>query len=263
MTRRPSANPNPASRSVSLTRHQATRGISASLSRATPHRDGRIGQAPGTWVTGPLSQDSVDFIILSPPWLGVTLVAATALLFGMTFTALAARLDATLPSLRRPWSALSWRHRLAYASLICLLIPVLALPAGLYIAGRAASHGRLGSLLDNGPLRQAGRVMAAVVTIVALAMVVGRPPESSEHRRAGLIERAPVSRTMRWSRRATCRRRSRRAPGRPRADPTGRGPCRREGGGCAPHPARSMRHQGGWPSHGAPRRRGRRRRRCS
>ena len=124
-------------------------------------------------VTDPLAPDSVDFIILSPPWLAVTLVSATALLFGMTFTALAARLDPTLPSLPRPWSALSWRHRAAYASLICLLNPVLALPAAFYVAGRAAFHGRLGSLLENGPLRQAGHVMAAAVVIGAVAMVVG------------------------------------------------------------------------------------------
>ena len=149
------------------------------LRRVLPNKAWIAGLALGVillgffGVTDPLAPDSVDFIILSPRWLAVTLVSATALLFGMTFTALAARLDATLPSLRRPWSALSWRHRAAYASLICLLIPVLALPAALYVAGRAASHGRLGSLLDNGPLRQAGRVMAAVVTIVALAMVVG------------------------------------------------------------------------------------------
>jgi len=124
-------------------------------------------------VTDPLEPDSVDFIILGPPWLAVTLVSATALLFGMTLAALAARLNATLPSPPAPWSALSWRHRAAYSSLICLLNPVLVLPAALYVAGRAVSHGRLGALLENGPLRQAGRVVAAAVVIAALAMVVG------------------------------------------------------------------------------------------
>ena len=60
----------------------------------------------------------------------------------------------------------------------------------------------------------------------------------------------------------TSRRKSRRAPGCPRAGPTGRGPCRHEVGGRAPRPARSTRRRDGWPSRGGPRRRGRRRRRC-
>ena len=42
-----------------------------------------------------------------------------------------------------------------------------------YISGRATSRGRLGSLLENGPLRQAGHVVAAAVVIAALAMVIG------------------------------------------------------------------------------------------
>ena len=48
-------------------------------------------------VSDALSPDNKDFAILRPTWLAVTLVVSLALLFGVTFTALAARLDAGMP----------------------------------------------------------------------------------------------------------------------------------------------------------------------
>jgi hypothetical protein len=92
--------------------------------------------APGpVWLTGlvfgtillgtvgiddPLARDNVDFVILRPLWLAVAAVIATALLFGVTFSAVAARLDATLvgpAELRRA----GWRQRAPYGSLVWLL----------------------------------------------------------------------------------------------------------------------------------------------
>jgi hypothetical protein len=124
-------------------------------------------------VDDPLAPDNRDFFILSPTWLAVALVSATALLFGMTFAALSAKLDAALSSGSRPGSKGSWRQKSAYASLIFLVNPFLAPIAAVYVAGRAVSRGRLGRLLEVAPLRLAGRVIVAVLTITALAMVVG------------------------------------------------------------------------------------------
>ena len=148
------------------------------LRRFVPTRSWIAGVAYGVILLGlfgvddPLSPDNIDFIILSPLWLAVALVSATALLFGTTFVALVARLDATLPSLPRPFSALSWRHWTTYASLLLVLNPVLALPAALYVSGRAVSRGRVGAWLETPPVRRTGQVMVAVLTAVALFMVV-------------------------------------------------------------------------------------------
>ncbi len=124
-------------------------------------------------VDDPLAADNIDFRLLSPLWLAVTLIAATALLFGMTFAAITARLDAALPTPPQPWSALTWRHRAAYASLICLVFPFFGGLAALYVAGRAASHGRLGTVLESAPVRAVGNAMAAIVTIVSSGIVIG------------------------------------------------------------------------------------------
>jgi len=149
------------------------------LRRFVPTRSWIAGIAYGVILLGffgvddPLAPDNVDFVILSPLWLAVALVSATSLLFGTTFAALVARLDATLPPLSRPLSALSWRHRAAYSSLIFMFIPFMALPAALYLAGRTVFRGRVGRLIETTPVRQVGQVAVAVLTAVALVMVIG------------------------------------------------------------------------------------------
>jgi uncharacterized membrane protein len=71
------------------------------LRRILPRPAWIAGLLFGLWllatvgVGDPLSPDNIDFSILSPTWLAVTLVCLTALLFGMTFSAVVALLDAT------------------------------------------------------------------------------------------------------------------------------------------------------------------------
>ena len=120
-------------------------------------------------VDDPLAPDNVDFVILSPLWLAVTLVSATALLFGVTFAAIAARLDATLVPVNQINSNAPWRTKAAYASLVWLPIPIFGIPALVYVGLRAASRGRLGTVLDRAPIRYVGE---AVVAIAALTTVV-------------------------------------------------------------------------------------------
>ena len=125
-------------------------------------------------VSDPLSPDNVDFVILSPTWLAVTLVCLTALLFGVTFSALVALLDATLVPLDQLRSDAPLRRKLANLSLVWLLIALpLAAPATVYIVGRAIVHGRLAPTIDSSPLRVAGCAAAAVGAIVAAGAVYG------------------------------------------------------------------------------------------
>ncbi len=125
-------------------------------------------------VSDPLSPDNVDFSILSPLWLAVTLVCATALLFGMTFSALVARFDATLVPLNQLRSDSLRRHKIANVSLVWLLIALpLVVPATVYVAGRAIVHGRLAPALDSSALRLAGYALVGVGTVATAGAVIG------------------------------------------------------------------------------------------
>ncbi|HUV18735.1 MAG TPA: hypothetical protein VMW33_09670 [Ilumatobacteraceae bacterium] len=118
-------------------------------------------------VSDPLSPDNVDFVILTPTWLAVTLVCLTAVLFGVTFSAIVARLDATLVPLDQLRSDAPRRRKVPNLSLVWLLIALpLAVPATVYVVGRAILHGRLAPTIDSSPLRLAGY---AVVTVGAIA----------------------------------------------------------------------------------------------
>ena len=111
-------------------------------------------------VSDPLSPDNVDFSILSPLWLAVTLVCLTALLFGTTFSALVAWLDATLVPLNQLRSDAPRRWMIANVSLVWLLIALpLAVPATVYVAARAIVHGRLAPVVASSGLR-VGRLRA-------------------------------------------------------------------------------------------------------
>lgn len=123
-------------------------------------------------VSDPLSPDNVDFVILSPTWLAVALVCITALLFGVTFSALVARLDATLVPLDQLRSHAPLRRKLANLSLVWLLIALpLAVPATVYVLGRAIVHGRLAPTIASSPLRVAGYAVAAIGAIAAVSAV--------------------------------------------------------------------------------------------
>ena len=85
-----------------------------------------------------------------------------ALLFGVTFTALAARLDAGIPALAaRPASIAS------HAALVIYLVPLLVLGAAVYVAGKAALRGRLTPWLESPRARRIGHVTVGLATIAA------------------------------------------------------------------------------------------------
>jgi hypothetical protein len=125
-------------------------------------------------VSDPLSPENVDFAILSPTWLAVTLVCLTAVLYGTTFGALVARIDATLVPLNRFRSEAPRRRKIANLSLVWLLVALpLAAPAGVYVAGRAISHGRLDPAVNSSVLRLAGYALVTVGAAVSVVAVFG------------------------------------------------------------------------------------------
>ena len=108
-----------------------------------------------------MSPDNVDFAILRPTWLAITLIVSVALLFGVTFTALASRLDVGMPMLSSRPSSIA-----AHAALVVLLFPLAGLVAALYVAGRAGFRGRLDPLLATPWVRHTGHVVIAVAVAV-------------------------------------------------------------------------------------------------
>ena len=109
-----------------------------------------------------LSPDNGDFALLRPTWLAVTLVVLTALLFGVTFTALAARLDAGLPTLRWHFSAIA-----SHAALIVVLFPILFFVAVLYVGGRALLRGEVAPVLAGESSKRIGHLVVGIATVVA------------------------------------------------------------------------------------------------
>lgn len=71
-----------------------------------------------------LAADNKDFRVLSPVWLAIVLIGATALLFGATLAAVHDRLERCLPPLSRQPRAL-----VAYAPLLAYVMTIVALPA--------------------------------------------------------------------------------------------------------------------------------------
>jgi hypothetical protein len=124
-------------------------------------------------VTDPLSRDNSDFLILEPVWLAVGLVCATAILFGTTFAAIVAKLDATLVPVAALRSSAPRRHKVAYASLVVLVIaPPLLAAVVVYVAARAVVHGRTSVLFQHRGLRVAAQVAVAVAVFAAGVVVV-------------------------------------------------------------------------------------------
>jgi len=123
-------------------------------------------------VADPLSPDNSDFSILEPVWLAVGLLCATAILFGTTFAAIVAKLDATLVPVTALRSSAPRGHKVAYASLVLLIIatPLLAAVV-VYIAARALVHGRSRVLFQHCALRIAAQ-LAVAVAVVAAGVVV-------------------------------------------------------------------------------------------
>jgi hypothetical protein len=148
-------------------------GIFAALAfivvrRWLPATAGPAGLVAGVLLLGTIgvgdamSPDNVDFAILRPTWLAVTLIVGVALLFGVTFTALAARLDAGMPTLGDRPSSIA-----AHGSLVLLLFPPLVVGAAAYVAGRAALQGRLAPLLASSTVRRVGHIVIGIAVILA------------------------------------------------------------------------------------------------
>ncbi|MBA3287469.1 MAG: hypothetical protein H0U21_05510 [Acidimicrobiia bacterium] len=119
-------------------------------------------------VDDPLSSDNVDFRILTPLPLAVTLVVVTALLFGATFAALAARLDSTMGRIADP----GWANKIGYVSLVALVVPFFLIPAIVYVAIRVIDRGRIGVLLEQRPIQLAGHALMSVAAIAAALIVL-------------------------------------------------------------------------------------------
>ena len=120
-------------------------------------------------VDDPFDPDNVDFEILAPLPLAVVMIVSTALLFGTTFTALASRLDERVPAISE---SAPLRLKSSYLSLVMLVIPFFALPAGVYVAGRALLHGRLRPTIESSRARMAGLVIVAVIALWSTVVVV-------------------------------------------------------------------------------------------
>jgi hypothetical protein len=110
----------------------------------------------------------VDFRILRPLPVAVALVVATALLFGVTLAAIAARLD---HSMRRVADR-GWAGKLGYLSLIALVFPLFLAIAIADVAARVISHGRIGVLLEQRRVQLAGRVVMSLAAATAAFVVV-------------------------------------------------------------------------------------------
>ena len=107
-----------------------------------------------------LSPENRDFQILTPKWLAIALVVGTGLLFALTFTALAARLDqfAKSPSERR---------FLLYPSFVVGLIPPVAFAAIVHVAVRTIPRRKYEAFTQNPRVRSFGHLVVSLATILA------------------------------------------------------------------------------------------------
>lgn len=123
-------------------------------------------------IDDPMASDNVDFDILSPLWLAIVSITGLALLFGMTFTALAARFDAGLPPL-----GAGWRTAPAHAGLLLCVLPPFVFASVPYVALRSILHGRSQPLLERRPVRTTGRALVGLGTAAAAIASVATAAE--------------------------------------------------------------------------------------
>ncbi len=138
------------------------------LRRWLPTNAGLAGVVTGILLLGTLgvsdalSPDNEDFAILRPTWLAITLVIALALLFGVTYTALAARLDAGVPILERKGSAVA-----SHAALVIFLNPILLGFALVYVTVQAVTKGRPDPRPFNPRVQYVGSIVIGIGTVLA------------------------------------------------------------------------------------------------
>ena len=94
-------------------------------------------------------------------------------LYGVTFTAIAARLDARCPPPNRLREPGPVAPKLAYLVTPMFLVPPMAAAAAGYVAIRAAVHGRSRPLLASGTTRILGSSAIGLATVVATVVTVG------------------------------------------------------------------------------------------
>lgn len=104
-----------------------------------------------------LSPENRDFQILTPKWLAVVLVVGTGLLFALTFTALAARLDQFAKST-------SERRFLLYPSFVVGLIPPVAFAVIVHTAARTIPRRKYEAFTQNSRVRTLGHVVVILAT---------------------------------------------------------------------------------------------------
>jgi hypothetical protein len=119
-------------------------------------------------VDDPLSSDNVDFKILAPLPLAVTLVMVTALLFGVTFAALAARLDHRMGLI----ADRGWKNKIGYLSFIALVFPLFLMVAIVYVAVRIIARGRIGAMLKQRPIQPVGHALVLLAATAAAIAVL-------------------------------------------------------------------------------------------
>jgi hypothetical protein len=112
-------------------------------------------------VGDPMSSDNVDFEILEPLALAVAGVTFLALLFGVTFAALATRFDAAVKPLTAGPGQI-WKH----LPLILIVVPPIAVIAVVYVLLRVVLHGRTRATLD-GPAHKPGTIIVGLGALAA------------------------------------------------------------------------------------------------
>jgi hypothetical protein len=123
-------------------------------------------------VSDPMDPKNPDFDILEPAWLAVVMLAVIAVLAGLTWTAVAARVEAGLPDLR--WGASVFAY---LPLLISLIIPWVLVPGVVYIAGRVVVRGRVGPALRSRTSRLAGGVVIGILTVIEAAVTLNAARE--------------------------------------------------------------------------------------
>ncbi len=114
-------------------------------------------------VADDFSPENRDFQILTPKWLAVALVIGIVLLFALTFTALAARLDRFAKTPGR-------RHFLLYPSLVVGLVPPIVVAVIVHIAVRTIPRRKYEAFTQNSRVRSFGPIIVALATIWAAFM---------------------------------------------------------------------------------------------